>query len=210
MTTATATPETDNDSLRQKALETSKRHKASWIELGQFLHAIHRDKLYKHWGYLAFETYCRKELGIKEATAAKLLKSYFFLEKEEPRLASPESFVQEDGPRTVPNYESVNLLRLAKENKKLTTEDFAEVRESVLDQGREPKEVRAQVKKLISEREPKDPAEERRSRRNAAIRRLVTMLSRTRRELQSEGLIPEYLVKQIGELSAKLEDQIEE
>ena len=197
------------DSLRQKTLEAAKRHKASWIELGQFLFTINKDKLYKEWGYLVFETYCKKELGIKETTAAKLLKSYAFLEKEEPSLASTERFMEEDAPKDVPHYESVNLLRLAKENKNLTTNDFADLRESVIRHAKEPKEVRAQVKKLLSDREVKDPAEVRRTRRNTAIKRLVTMLSATKRVLESEGLLPAYLIKQISELAAKLEDQIE-
>ncbi len=70
-------------------------------------------------------------------------------------------------------------------------------------------EVRAQVKKLLSEYEVKDPKEVRRTRRNTAIKRLVTILSSTKRELESEGLLPSYLIKQISELAAKLEDQIE-
>src|SRR3989338_8674077 len=91
--------EAGKESLRQKTQEAAKRHKASWIELGQFLLTIHKDKLYKEWGYLVFETYCKKELGIKETTAAKLLKSYSFLEKEEPTLASAERFMEEDAPK---------------------------------------------------------------------------------------------------------------
>ena len=201
--------EAGKDALRQKTQDAAKRHKASWIELGQYLYTIHKDKMFKEWGYLVFETYCKKELGIKETTAAKLLKSYAFLEKEEPSLASTERFMEEDAPKDVPHYESVNLLRLAKENKNLTTNDFADLRESVIRHAKEPKEVRAQVKKLLSDREVKDPAEVRRTRRNTAIKRLVTMLSGTKRVLESEGLLPAYLIKQISELAAKLEDQIE-
>ena len=201
--------ESGSEALRQKTQDAAKKHKASWIELGQYLFTIHKDKMYKEWGYLVFETYCKKELGIKETTAAKLLKSYSFLEKEEPQLASAERFMEDDAPKNVPHYESVNLLRLAKENKSLTSGDFADIRESVIQHAKEPKEVRAQVKKLLSDREVKDPLEVRRTRRNAAIKRLVTMLSSTKRELESEGLLPAYLIKQISELAVKLEDQIE-
>ncbi|MBU3759573.1 MAG: hypothetical protein FGM27_06540, partial [Candidatus Omnitrophica bacterium] len=55
--------DTASDALRQKTIETAKRHKASWIELGQYLFTIHRDKAFKSWGFLSFETYCVKELG---------------------------------------------------------------------------------------------------------------------------------------------------
>ena len=203
------TVEVQKDFLREKTLETAKRHKASWIELGQYLFTIHKDKMYKEWGYLAFETYCRKELSIKETTASKLLKSYSFLEKEEPQLASPERFLEEDGPKAVPHYESVNLLRLAKENKELTPHDFADIRKSVIQDAREPKEVRAQVKQLLSGHEVKDANEERKSRRNTAIKRLVTVLAITQKQLESEGLLPGYLIKQMRDLTEKLQDQIE-
>lgn len=200
--------EIENETLRNNTLDAAKRHKASWIELGQYLFSIHKDKLYKAWGFLSFETYCKKELGIKEATAAKLLKSYAFLEKEEPRMVRPE-FKEEEPAAVLPHYESVNMLRLAKNNKNIAPEDFAELRNAAIKNGKEPKEFRAQVQRLLSEREVKDPAEVRQTRRNAAIKRLVTVLSNTRAELEKEKLLPEFLLKQISELAAKLEDQIE-
>ncbi len=43
--------ETANETLREKTAETAKRHKASWIQLGQYLFSIHKDKLYKAWGF---------------------------------------------------------------------------------------------------------------------------------------------------------------
>lgn len=198
------------DNLRDKTLEVAKRHKASWIQLGQYLFSIHKDKLYKTWGFLTFETYCKKELGIKETTAAKLLKSYSFLEREEPRLAKvASSDSDEEAPTVIPSYESVNLLRLARDNKNIAPSDFAEIRNSVINKGNEPKEVRAQVKKLLSDQEVKDPAEVRRTRRNAAIKRIVSVISMAKKELESENLLPDHLLKQMTQLVEKLQDQIE-
>ncbi len=198
----------ETEKLRQKTLDVARRHKTSWIELGQYLFSIYKDKLYKNWGFLDFEIYCRKELSIKETTAAKLLKSYHFLENEEPRLVlAPAN--EEVSPRVIPNYESVNLLRLAKQNKNLTTEDFADLRASVLTACKEPKEIRAQVKKIVAEREDRDPAEEKRSKRNSLIKRLVGLLSSAKKEFESQSLLPAYLLKQMSDLSQKLEDQLE-
>ncbi len=205
-----STVEIKNDTLRQQTLEAAKRHKISWIELGQFLYTVHKDKHFKTWGYLTFEAYCKKELSIKETTAAKLLKSYYFLEKEEPRIVQPK-FAEEETPKKLPDYESVNLLRLAKENNKITTEDYADLRDAVINEAKEPKEVRAQVKEIImAQQEAKDPNQVRKDRRNAAFKRLVTFLTSTKKQLESEGLIPGYLAKQITELAVKLEDQIED
>jgi hypothetical protein len=202
--------ETATAGLREKTQDAAKRHKASWIELGQYLFSIHKDKLYKTWGFLTFDTYCRKELGIKETTAAKLLKSYSYLEREEPRLAkaaSPDS--DEDIPSVIPHYESVNMLRLAKDNKRISPQDFAQIRNSVINSGKEPKEVKMQVRNLLSEQEVKDPAEVRRTRRNAAIKRIVSVINMAKKELENEDLLPDYLIKQMSQLVEKLQDQIE-
>ena len=195
-------------SLRQQTLDAAKRHKASWIELGQYLGTIYKDKLYKVWSFLSFEAYCMKELGIKQTTAAKLLKSYQFLEKEEPCLAD-NRYQESAEPRVVPHYESVNLLRLAKENQQLTPHDYADLRESVIDEGREPKEVRAQVKKMLSEKEDKNPDEARRTRRHTTIKRLVTFLQSAQRQLEADKLVPAYLLRQMTELADKLEGQLD-
>ena len=201
--------EVQNESLRQKTSEVAKKHKASWIELGQCLFSIHKDKLFKVWGYQVFETYCMKELGIKQTTAAKLLKSYYFLEKEEPRMVDAGAS-GEASPKAMPHYESVNLLRLAKENKNISPQNFADLREAVLVSAKEPKEVRAHVKKLLSESiEEKDPQEVRRTRRNTVIKRLVTFLSGAKRELESDSLLPPHIVKQMADLTQKLQDQLE-
>lgn len=196
------------ESLREKTLTAAKQHKSSWIALGQYLFTIYKDKHYRDWGFTNFEGYCMKELGIRQTTAAKLLRSYNFLEKEEPRIA--RAHLTEDAePAKLPNYESVNLLRLAKENQNFTPRDIAEIRESVIDEAREPKEVRAQVKKLLSEREDKDPKEVRRDRRNTMIKRVITTLQSSQRQFESENLLPGSILKKLRELADELERHLE-
>src|SRR3989338_4514298 len=97
----------ETDVFRGKVLDAAKRYKASWIELGQYLYNVYRDKLYRNWDYLDFEIYCVKELHLKQSTAVKLLKSYSFLEQEKPELVRASS--EGSLPKAVPNYESVNL-----------------------------------------------------------------------------------------------------
>ncbi len=196
------------DELREKTLEIAKRHKASWIELGRHLYAIYKDKHYRSWDYADFDAYCAKELHIRPATAMKLLRSYYFLEKEEPEVLQAASS-REGANQTVPGYESVNLLRLARNNKKLTSGDIQNLREAVLETEKEPKDVRTQMRKLLSQRDERDPREVRRERRNTAIKRLISILSNTKKELENEGLIPVYLLKQMSDLVVKLEDQLE-
>ena len=206
--------ETENEvhtgSLRQQASEAAKRHKASWLLLGQYLQTIHKEKLYKKWGFLAFETYCTKELRIKETTAAKLVRSYSFLEREEPGLVRPVRTAEGEGPaENLPHYESVNLLRLAKTNDKFTPHDIAAIRGAVLTKGLEPTEVRVEMKKILERKEPeKPPAEVLNARRSAAIRRLLTVLTSVKNELVNARLAPAYLIRQMEDLAGKLEDQL--
>ena len=197
-----------NDELRIKTVEVAKQHKASWIHLGQHLFSIYKNKLYKEWGYQAFETYCQKELSIRETTASKLIKSYSFLEKEEPRIVKPE-FTEDETPRKIPDYESVNLLRLAKNNKNIPTNEFAELRNDVLNEGKEVKEVRAQVKKILETHAPKDDTPEKKEQKMGSIlRRLIGFLNSAKTQLEEEDLAPDHLLKQIDALAHKLEDQL--
>ncbi len=197
-----------NDELRIKTVETAKQHKASWIQLGQYLFSIYKNKLYKEWGYQAFDAYCRKELSIRDTTASKLIKSYSFLEKEEPRIVRPD-FTEEETPKKIPDYEAVNLLRLAKNNKNIPTNEFAELRNDVLNEGKECKEVRAQVKKILETHAPKETPELKDQKRASILRRLIGFLNGAKTQLEEEDLVPDYLIKQIEALTSKLEDQLE-
>lgn len=198
---------TEFDTLRQKTLEAAKRHKASWVELGQYLFTVYREKHYRRWDYLDFETYCLKELRIKQMTAVKLLKAYSFLEKEEPEVLEKGTRVEEDSP-AVPNFEAVNLLRLAKNNEKLTPRDFQALREAVLEAEKEPKEVRGQMKRILESKDERDAREVKREKRLSTIKRLVTILTHSKEELEKEDLIPGYLLKQMSDLVEKLKDQL--
>ncbi|MDD5225742.1 MAG: hypothetical protein PHV97_00980 [Candidatus Omnitrophica bacterium] len=197
-----------NEELREKTVEIAKNHKASWIQLGQHLFSIYKNKLYKEWGYQAFETYCHRELNIREATASKLIKSYSFLEKEEPRIVKPD-FTEEEAPRKIPDYEAVNVLRLAKNNKNIPTNEFAELRNDVLNEGKEVKEARAQVKKILETHAPKDTPEAKDQKRNGVLRRLIGFINSAKTQLEEEDLVPDYLLKQMEALAQKLEDQLE-
>ena len=199
---------TNAGELRSVTLAAAKQFKTSWIELGQYLFAIHKDKLFKTWGYLSFETYCAKELAFKQTTAAKLIRSYEFLEQEEPRLADAAK-VEGVPPANLPNYESVNILRLAKNNERLTPQDIDSLRTAVLEKGRDPQEVRAQMKQILDLKDADQGSDTlREQRRTAVIKRLASALESARRDMTQEKLLPLYIVKQIEDLKSKLEDQL--
>ena len=103
----------DAGSLRYHILENAKNFKVSWVELGRALYTVWKEKLYKDWGYTTLDAYTGKEIGIRKQTAMKLLKSYYFLEKEEPQYLKQE-YIQGAEASVIPSYESVDLLRQAK------------------------------------------------------------------------------------------------
>jgi len=103
----------------------------------------------------------------------------------------------------------VNALRLAKNNKNIPTNEFAELRNDVLNEGKEVKEVRAQVKKILETHAPKDTAEDKEQKRNGVLRRLIGFLNSAKTQLEEEDLVPDYLLKQMAALAQKLADQLE-
>ena len=192
------------DSLRFKILDSARRFKSSWIDLGQYLFSVYKDKLFKEWEYLTFEAYCSKEIGIKQTTAMKLLKSYSFLEHEEPAFLKRQSL---DGqkPSKIPSYESVNALRLAKQSDRLSEDDYETLREEVLDHVKEDAEVKKKIRYILKSNAPKDSIQEKEDRKLQLVKRLIMGLSSSRNELKNLSC-PDKILKKIDELVDLLSD----
>ena len=197
----------DEDSLRYKVLQSAKNFKTSWIELGQALYSVWKDKAYREWGYLTFDAYTQKEVGIKKPTAMKLLKSYYFLEKEEPVYLQKEHS-ESQAPAAVPSFESVNLLRLAKDKNTLDKDDYQRFKKDVLEAGKDPVQFRKDLTNLMRQREELTPDEARQRRKFAVVKRVVSSLKTLKADIESQKLLPVNLVKEISLLINKLEAEI--
>ena len=189
------------ESLRYKVLESAKQFKTSWVELGQYLVAVYKDKLFKDWGYSTFELYCAKEIGIKQQTAVKLLKSYMFLEKEEPEYLKARG--QERTPTELPSYESVNALRLAHQSERISETDYEKVRADVLEKGTEPEEVRKKIKYYLKPSEAKELPEA--ERKASAAKKMHAYLENGLSELSNLSF-PNKILKKVEELLDLLTD----
>ncbi|MFC1807700.1 hypothetical protein ACFL0T_04955 [Candidatus Omnitrophota bacterium] len=200
--------ETDDNPMRHRVLESAKSFKTSWIELGQTLYSVWKDKLYKEWGYNKFDTYVSKEIGIRKQTALKLLRSYFFLEKEEPRYLRRD-FNDEAQPAKVPSYESVNVLRLAKNKKDIDKQDYAQIRRKVLDEARDHQAVRKDLTSMIRERDELLPEEAWQKKKIALIKRLLTTLRTIRSEIKAAKILPVKIVTDTDKLIDQLEAEVE-
>ena len=197
----------DPKSLRYQVLQSVKDFKTSWIGLGQALYTVWKDKLYKEWGYNQFDTYTSKEIGVRKQTAMKLLKSYYFLEKEEPGYLGKD--LSEDvAVAKVPSYETVDALRLAGRRKDIERTDYVRMKKDVLESGKDARDVRATLTQLIRERQELEPEEARAKKRMAVIKRLLSLLKSVRQEIKITKILPVEIITDADKLIKKLESEI--
>lgn len=200
-------PDMIGEVLRSQILNYAKDFKTSWVNLGQSLYAVWQDKLYYGWGYDKFEDYTEKELGLKKSIALKLLKTYLFVEHEEPAYLKKE-FVESREPVKVPGCDEVNVLRMAKQKKELLPEDYQRLRKSIFEKGASAAAVRKDLTAIMKERKPVNPDEERNKRNEAAIRKLLTSLKSFQKDMETLKLLPTEIVEDAQKLLDRLESHL--
>ncbi|MBN1794100.1 MAG: hypothetical protein JW844_03960 [Candidatus Omnitrophica bacterium] len=197
----------DPETMRARVLESARAFKTSWLDLGQILYTVWTDKLFKDWGYSSFEGYTRKEIGIKKQTALKLLKSYEFLEKEEPAYLRAQYTGKGDASR-LPALEAIDMLRRAARRKDLDREDIASLKKNVLEEGREVGEARKDLTALIRQREELAPDEARQKKRIALLRRFLSSLKAVIEEARVLKMLPAKTIKDADKLIADITKEI--
>ncbi|MCX5700433.1 MAG: hypothetical protein NTZ63_02680 [Candidatus Omnitrophica bacterium] len=198
----------DMGSLRYHVLESAKNFKTSWVELGRSLYSVWKDKLYKDWGFGTFDAYTLKEIGIKKPTAMKLLRSYYFLEKEEPAYLKSE-YVESADAAKVPSYEAVDLLRKAKDKKTLDAQDYSKLKKDILEDGKDAQQLRRDLTSLVRQREELEPEEAYKKKRTATLRRFLGSLKALKQEAEISKLLPAAIIKEAQELIRKIEGELE-
>lgn len=199
----------DVNSLRYHILESAKNFKCSWIELGRALYAAYKDKLYKEWGYASFDTYVARETGIRKQTAMKLLKSYYFLEKEEPQYLKHE-YAATAAPVNLPSYESVNVLRQAKNNKALDQDDYANLKKEVFEHGRDSVELKKNLGVIVRQRKELDPQTAQEKKKGSVLSRLLGQLRQLKQEVAVLKLLSAPLVKDLDQLIKNIDGELKE
>ena len=196
----------DQGSFRYHVLENAKGFKSSWIELGRSLYTVLKDKLYKEWGYGSFDIYTVKEIGIRKQTAMKLLRSYYFLEKEEPAYLKSD-YMRSQNALAVPTFESVDVLRMAK-NKKIDSDDYQDLKKQVFEKGRDAREVKKDLTALIRSRVELAPEEAREQRKNTTLKRFLATLKSLKQEIEVAKLLPAGLIREAQSLIEKIEAEL--
>jgi hypothetical protein len=197
----------DSGSLRYHILESAKNFKSSWIELGRSLYSVWKDKMYKEWGYLNFDTYVSREIGIRKQTAMKLLKSYYFLEKEEPQYLKAD-YAEASSAAQIPGYESVDILRQAKNKKVLDEDDYNNLKKEIFEKGRDAQELKKNLGVIIRQRQELEPEEAQEKRKLVVLRRLLGHLRMLKQEIQLLKMLPTPLIKELEEMIKKIESEM--
>lgn len=178
---------------RFQVLDSAKRFKSSWVELGERLIAVSEKKLYREWGYVTFEEYCSKEVRIKKPTALKLTRAYRFLEKEEPAMLAKREEL-----RPLPDYRSVDLLCKAREEG-LPEEPYHDLRKAVLEEERS----HPTILKRYRDVSPPPPADEM---EKAALRRALSATKQLENALGELPPLPDRLQPTLPALKVFLEE----
>ena len=137
----------------------------------------------------------------------KLLKSYYFLEKEEPQYLKQE-YIQGAEASVIPSYESVDLLRQAKTKKTLDADDYAGLKKEVFENGKDAREVKKDLTALIRQRQELEPEEAHEKKRLSTLRRFLGTLKALKQEAEMGKLLPAPLIKEMNALVSKLEDEL--
>jgi len=199
----------DINSLRYHILESAKNFKCSWIELGRSLYSVWKDKMYKEWGYISFDVYVAREIGIRKQTAMKLLKSYYFLEKEEPQYLKNE-YAASTQPAHLPSYESVNILRQAKNNKGLDEHDYRDLKKEIFEKGKDAQEIKKNLGVIIRQRQEElDPEAAQEKKKKTVLMRLLGQLRLLKQEVAVLKLLPAPLVKDLENLIKNIDQSLD-
>ncbi|MGD8327747.1 MAG: hypothetical protein PVF65_12615, partial [Sphingomonadales bacterium] len=177
----------------------------SWTELGQALYSVWKDKLYAKWGYMTFDAYTAKEIGIRKQTALKLLKSYYFLEREKAPYLQ-QDYVESAKAAVVPGYESIDVLRKAKMD--LDAGDYERLRKDVFEKGKDAQEVKKDLTALLKQRDELEPEEARRKKKITAVRRLLGTLKSLQKDVELLKLLPAKDIADVRRLVEKLENEL--
>ena len=200
--------EFSDDSIRYQVLKSAKDFKTSWIQLGQMLYIVWKDKLYKEWGYSEFDAYTSKEIGIRGQTSLKLLKSYSFLENKEPQYLKRDTSGETQAVE-VPTYEAVDVLRRANDNKEIGSSDYSRIRKYVLEDGKDAKDVQTDLTQIIKRNEENDPEEIYQKKSQTRLKRFLSLLKSLEKEIYASKALPKKIADETNKLISMIESEMQ-
>ena len=196
----------DSDQIRKQVLSVARDFKNSWRNLARTLNVVWSNKLYKQWGYETFDKYTETEIKVRKHTVMKLIRSYQFLQQEEPRYL--EGHTAEERENAIPSLEVMNTLQRAK--KRLPEEDYKKVKNYLLEEKGDVREAKKDLTSLIMKRRKDVDVEAQRTGKDKII--LANFLKNLRtfkRDIELLKLLPGFIIQDIDSLISKIEIQID-
>lgn len=178
-------------SPRYRVLASARQFKSSWVDLGEKLTRVNRERLYREWGYNEFDAYCSQEIRIRKATADKLTRAYNFLEQDFPERLSDQQL------QPLPDFRAVDLLCRARQEA-FPEEQLEQLQRAVFEEQRSLPTVRQQFNRLVETRATEEELGE---------RRLRSVLQAARRLAGALAELPELaaeLPEQLRELETRI------
>ncbi len=176
---------------RYDTLEVARKFKVSWVELGEKLWEVRRERVFSDWGFASFEEYCQKELRLKAPTVDKLMASYGFLKKEGP------SVLKRDGiQEPIPDIQVVEMLRKIKDEQTVPEQDYRKVRDLAFENA----PINTLRKELRQINPPEPPAQEQ------VLQKLAAQVDRLVQALSTLQKIPKAVVERAKALADDLRE----
>jgi len=195
----------DPSSKRHQVLSAVRDFKASWVVVGEELTKVREKSLFEGWGYTNFETYCRRELRIKNDTANRLTRSFSFLRDHEP------TALDERQQRELPPLDVVDLLSQARERAQIKPSELDTIRQEVFDPDTAVP-TKGQVVKRFREIDPdafKPPPRESKPDASAELRKALLLAERLQSILEILPRISREAIQNVRTLVSELREKFE-
>lgn len=191
------------DEVRGHVSQATRDFKDSWRNLAEALHVVWTQKLYRNWGYDTFDHYTAKEVRVRKHTAMKLIRSYMFLEREEP--AWLQRGKDESSQDMTPTFEMVNELQRAKKN--LDDRGYQKVKDDLMTGNKDVGDVKKDLTALITQRRKDvDPEKERTRKGDVSIKRFLSVLEEFEKEIKTLHILPGFIADDIRKLAGRIKE----
>jgi len=198
--------ELDPGSPRYEVLAAALQFKSSWVRLGETLAEVAQTQLFREWGYDNFESFCREEIRITKETAAKLTRSYAYLNETQPALVEAQR--SEEPPPSVPDYQAVDLLTKLRDNERVPESVYRDLTQATFNEDLGAAELRKRVREEVPDafsrpkRNPNDPRRQ--------LRAALSLSARLIEALHAVDSIDDSVLEQAESLRDNIARRLEE
>lgn len=163
-----------DDPERADTLAKARAFKRTWLELADALAKVQKSGSWTRWGFENFDAYCRRELHLKQATVAKLLGSFRFLEASAPRVLER---ARAEPAAPIPSIAAVEFVQKATDRGAADEETLRTIRKAAFDEGTEAPLLTRRFREVAFPEQDGEKGERLRGQIAGAARRLSALIA---------------------------------